>query len=357
MNKWYVDVGPDSDTVISSRVRLARNFSKYPFPQRSRPEQQWSVINDTCEALFEGNPKLKESFELYTLKDVSPIERQVLVEKHLISKELAESSLVAAALISHDEQISIMFNEEDHLRIQCLASGLQLDKAFDICNYLDNLIAEKVDYAFNDTIGYLTSCPTNVGTGIRASLMLHLPALTMTGYIRSVLESCGKLGLAVRGLYGENTEAYGNMYQLSNQVTLGKSENDIVLSIKTIGYQIMEQERRLRTELLAKNSHKLEDRIMRSYGILRFARNLSSDEALQRLSDIKLGINLGLIQDLTEIDANEMILDIQPGNLQQYAGRILKPEERDVVRAEYVRSRIEKKQCGNQKENHSVAGE
>ncbi len=347
MNKWYVDVGPDSDTVISSRVRLARNFSQYPFPQRSRPEHQMNIIHDTYEALFSGNPKLKESFQLITLKNVQPIERQVLVEKHLISKELMDSSLEAAALISLDEQISIMFNEEDHLRIQCLASGLQLDKAFDICNYLDNLIAEKVDYAFSDTIGYLTSCPTNVGTGIRASLMLHLPALTMTGYIRSILESCGKLGLAVRGLYGENTEAYGNMYQLSNQVTLGKSENDIVMSIKTIGYQIMEQERLLRSELLSRNGNKLEDRIMRSYGILKFARNLTSDEALQKLSDLKLGINLGLIHDLTEVEANEMILDIQPGSLQQYAGRVLKPEERDSVRAQYIRGRFDEKQAGN----------
>ena len=205
-----------------------------------------------------------------------------------------------------------MLNEEDHIRIQCLVSGMQLEKAFDICNYIDNIVSEKVDYAFNDTIGYLTSCPTNVGTGIRVSLMLHLPALTMTGYIRTVLESCGKLGLAVRGLYGEHTEAYGNMYQLSNQVTLGKSENDIVMSVKTIGYQIMEQERILRSELLNKKGNKLEDRIMRSYGILRYSRNLSSEEALKKLSDLKLGINLGLISDLNELDINEMILEIQP---------------------------------------------
>lgn len=343
MNKWYIDVGPDSDTVISSRVRLARNFSQYPFPQRSLTEQQEQVIQETCEALFSSNPKLKESFRLIKLKELQPIDRQVLVEKHLVSKELAESQLEVGALISFDEQISIMFNEEDHLRIQCLASGMQLEKAFDICNYLDNLISDKVDYAFNDTIGYLTSCPTNVGTGIRVSLMLHLPALTMTGYIRTVLESCGKLGLAVRGLYGENTEAYGNMYQLSNQITLGKSENDIVMSIKTIGYQIMEQERLLRSELLNRNGTKLEDRIMRSYGILRFARTLSSDEALQKLSDLKLGINLGLIHDLTEIDINEMILDIQPGSLQHYAGKALKPDERDISRAQYVRNRIEDK--------------
>ena len=308
MNKWYVDAGPDSDVVISSRVRLARNFDAYPFPQRSLPEHQHKVIEETCDALFSGNPKLKDNFSLVRLKDISLTDRQVLVEKHLISKELAESNLETAALISGDEQVSIMFNEEDHLRLQCLASGMQMEKAFDICNYLDNLIADKVDYAFNDTLGYLTSCPTNVGTAIRVSVMLHLPALTMTGYIRTILESCGKLGLAVRGLYGENTEAYGDMYQLSNQVTLGKSENDIVMSIKNISYQIIEQERLLRTELLNKNRNKIEDRIMRSYGVLRFARNLSSDEALQKLSDLRLGINMGLIGELSETDVSEMVI-------------------------------------------------
>ncbi len=347
MNKWYIDIGPDSDVIVSSRVRLARNFDAFPFPQRSLPQHQENIIHATCDALF-TNPKLKENFSLMRFKDISAVERQVLMEKHLVSKELVESNLEVGALISHDEQISIMINEEDHLRIQCLASGMQLEKAFDLCNYFDNLISEKIDYAFNDTIGYLTSCPTNVGTAIRVSLMLHLPALTMTGYIRTVLESCGKLGLAVRGLYGENTEAYGNMYQLSNQVTLGKSENDIVMSIKTIGYQIMEQERLLRGELLNRNGNKLEDRIMRSYGILRFARSLTSDEALQRLSDIRLGINLGLIPHLTQIDTNEMMIKIQPGSLQQYAGKFLKPDERDNVRANYVRTHIEESLGNNQ---------
>ncbi len=342
MSKWYIDAGPDSDVVVSSRVRLARNFKNYPFPRRSTKEDQENIINETCDALFSGNPELKESLSLILFKDIPPIERQVLVEKHLVSKELAESNLEVGALISSDEQISIMLNEEDHLRIQCLASGMQLEKLFDLCNSLDDTIAEKIDYAFDDSMGYLTSCPTNVGTAVRASLMLHLPALTITGYIKTVLESCGKLGLAVRGLYGENTEAYGNMYQLSNQITLGRSETDIVLSIKNIGVQIIEQERLLRAELLQRNGKRLEDRIMRSYGILRFSRILTSEEALKRLSDIRLGINLGLIEELTEMDVNEMILKIQPGSLQKYAGKLLKPDDRDIIRAEYVRNQIER---------------
>lgn len=343
MSKWYIDAGPDSDIVVSSRLRLARNFKDYPFPRRSSRDDQAEIIKQTCEALFTGNPELQESLSLILFKDLSPIERQILVEKHLVSKELAESKLEVGALISSDEQISIMLNEEDHLRVQCLASGMQLEKVFDLCNSLDDTISEKIEYAFDDSIGYLTSCPTNVGTAVRASLMLHLPALTMTGYIKTVLESCGKLGLAVRGLYGENTEAYGDMYQLSNQITLGRSETDIVLSIKNIGIQIIEQERLLRTELLKRNGKRLEDRIMRSYGILRFSRMLSSEEALKRLSDIRLGINLGLIDELSEMDVNEMILNIQPGSLQKYSGKLLKPDDRDITRAEYVREKIEEK--------------
>jgi len=340
MSKWYIDSGPDSDIVVSSRVRLARNFAAYPFPQRSTKEDQENVIIDTCNALFSGRPDLKGRLTLVQINDLTPIQKQVLVEKHLVSKELAESSLETCALISDDEQISIMINEEDHLRIQCLKAGMQLDSTFDLCNSLDDTISDKIDYAFIDKIGYLTSCPTNVGTAIRVSIMLHLPALTMTGYIRAFLESCGKLGLAVRGLYGENTEAYGNMFQLSNQITLGKSEKDIVESINSIGRQIIDQERLLRQELLNNNKNKFEDRIMRSYGILSYSRILTLEEALKRLSDIRLGINLGIIKNLSQIDVNEMTLMIQPGNLQEYAGEPLKPEERDSLRAEYVRNKI-----------------
>lgn len=340
MKKWYIDAGPDSDVVVSSRVRLARNFDAYPFPQRSTSEQQEKIISETCESLFTDNPVLAESLDLIRFKEISDVEKQIMVEKHLISKELAHSDLQTAALISKDEQISIMINEEDHLRIQCLASGMQLEKIFDLCNYLDDTISQKVDIAYNNKIGYLTSCPTNVGTGIRVSLMLHLPALIMTGYIRPVLESCGKLAVAVRGLYGENTEAYGNMYQLSNQVTLGKSEKDIVTSIEHIAGQVIEQERLLRKELQERNPNKLEDRIMRSYGILRFCRVLTSEEALKRLSDLRLGINLGYIDKLNETDINEMILNIQPGNLIKGSGGMLKPEERNSKRAEYIRDRI-----------------
>ena len=343
MKRWYIDKGPDSDVVASSRVRLARNFEAYPFPSRSSVEQQRTIIGETIEALTGEDTEFKEGFNYVDFKQLDETEKLVYVEKRLVSKELAESEREVGLIISNDEQISIMINEEDHLRIQCLAAGMQLEKAFEICNYIDNLFSRKINFAFSDIFGYLTSCPTNTGTGIRASLMLHLPALTMTGHIRSMLESCGKLGLAVRGLYGENTEPHGNMYQLSNQITLGRSEQDIVMSIKTIALQIIEQERVLRGEILRRNGLQLEDKIMRSFGTLKYARSLSSDEALQRLSDVRLGINADLITDLDETDVNEMMLQIQPGNLRQYSGRQLKKDEMEFVRASYIRSHIANK--------------
>ena len=268
MKRWYIDKGPDSDVVVSTRVRLARNFEEYPFPSRCGRQQQREIIQKTVDALLSDDMELRKGFTVIDFKNLDLNERLVYVEKRLVSKELAKSSQESGLLLSNDEHISIMVNEEDHLRIQCLASGMQLERAYEICNYIDNLLSQKINFAFDDTFGYLTSCPTNIGTAIRASLMLHLPALTMTGHIQALLETCGKLGLSVRGLYGENTEASGCMYQLSNQVTLGKSEHDIVMSIKTIAFQVTEQERLLRKDIMKKNGPQLEDKIMRSYGIL-----------------------------------------------------------------------------------------
>ena len=344
MKRWYIDKGPDSDVVVSTRVRLARNFEEYPFPSRCSRQQQREIIQKTVDALTGDDLELRKGFTVIDFKNMDLNDRLVYVEKRLVSKELARSDQEVGLLLSNDEQISIMINEEDHLRIQCLAAGMQLEKAYEICNYIDNLLSQKINFAFDDTFGYLTSCPTNIGTAIRASLMLHLPAITMTGQIQILLETCGKLGLSVRGLYGENTEASGSMYQLSNQITLGKSEQDIVMSMKTIAYQVTEQERLLRKDIMKKNGPQLEDKIMRSYGILKYARALSSDEAMERLSDVRLGIFAGLITGLDETDINEMMLQIQPGSLQKYSGRILGADEMEAVRASYVRNHIAAKE-------------
>jgi len=340
MKRWYIDKGPDSDVVVSTRVRLARNFEEYPFPSRCSRQQQREIIRKTVDALTGEDAEMKKGFTVIDFKNLDINDKLVYMEKRLVSKELASSDQEVGLILSNDEQISIMINEEDHLRIQCLASGMQLEKAYEICDYIDNMLSRKINFAFDDTFGYLTSCPTNIGTAIRASLMMHLPALTMTGQINALLESCGKLGLSVRGLYGENTEASGYLYQLSNQITLGKSERDIVMSMKSIANQVTEQERLMRNELMKKNGLQMEDRIMRSYGILKYARTLKSEEAMERLSDVRLGIFAGLISTLDETDINEMMIQIQPGSLQKYAGRPLGADEMEAVRASYIREHI-----------------
>lgn len=342
MDKWYISKGPDSDVILSSRVRLARNFKKYPFPHRTTPEQQRQIIEETKNALFSGNQMMSENFSYIDFAGLDAVEKAVLVEKHVVSKELLETNRLCGVLLSRDERISIMINEEDHLRIQCLATGMQLTEAWETCTNIDDLLSESIDFSWDENLGYLTSCPTNIGTAIRASVMMHLPALTMTGYIKPVLEALGKLGMAVRGMYGENTEASGNMFQLSNQITLGKSEEDILLSIRNITSQIVEQERSLRQHLLNENKYQLEDRIFRSFGILQNSRIISTDECLRRLSDLRLGVDMGIIEDISIESINELMLMVQPGNLQKKEGRILDANERDIVRAKLVREILNK---------------
>lgn len=328
--------------VLSSRVRLARNFREYPFPHKSTAEHQQKIIQETQKAIFSGSDSMAGIFRYVDITSLDIIEKAVLVEKHIVSKELVESKRLIGLILSQDEQISIMINEEDHLRIQCLASGMQLTKAWEVCDSLDNLLSETIDFAWDENIGYLTSCPTNIGTAIRVSVMMHLPALAMTGYIKPVLEAMGKLGMAVRGLYGENTQASGNVFQFSNQITLGKSEQDIILSMHNIAQQIIDQERALRQELLKQNRYKLEDRIFRSFGILKNARIMDTGETLKRLSDLRLGVDMGILEDIDITDINQMMLLVQPGSLQKTKGRILGSDERDTCRAQLVREMMNK---------------
>jgi protein arginine kinase len=249
---------------------------------------------------------------------------------------------LSAAIISKDEKISIMINEEDHLRIQTMFQGMQLDEALDLCNKTDDLIGEKIEYAYDEKIGYLTSCPTNIGTGIRASVMLHLPAITMSGYLKGILEACSKIGVAVRGLYGENTEALGNMFQVSNQVTLGQTEEEIVYNIKNITKQIINQERALRDDLYKQNTFMFEDKIFRSLGILKNARVLTSEESHKLLSDVRLGIDMEIIKDIDIKTINELMGVIQPGSLQVLLPNSSGQLERDVGRAEIIRKKLNK---------------
>ncbi|MDQ2084889.1 protein arginine kinase [Herbivorax sp. ANBcel31] len=339
MKGWYIEKGPESDVVMSSRVRLARNFKDFPFPFRMKREDGEKVLKKVKDVILEKGSDIGR-FDFENIQKLSPLSRQILVEKHLMSTELADSNMESGIIISSDERASIMINEEDHLRIQCLFPGMQLDNAWNLCNSIDNLFEENVDFAFEENFGYLTSCPTNVGTGIRASAMLHLPALTMTGHVKGILEVCGKLGITVRGIYGENSEASGNMFQISNQVTLGQTEEEIITNIKNIAKQVIDQERMLRKELYRQNPFRFEDRIYRALGILSNARIVSSEESFKLLSDVRLGVDMGIISNIDINNLNEIFISIQPANLQQSVGRQLLSGERDVKRAELIRNRL-----------------
>ena len=331
----------EMDVAISSRVRLARNLKAYPFSTRMTRAQGAEILEKVKKAIFSDNdPGFSGGFTYYGMNTMKPLDRQLLVEKHLISPEFAEGQAERAAIISRDERVSILVNEEDHLRIQCIYPGMQFTEAWRRCDELDTRLDAKLGFAFNKINGYLTCCPTNVGTGIRASVMLHLPALSMTGYIKSILETCSKIGVAVRGAYGENSEASGNMFQISNQVTLGQTEDEIIAGISNITSQISNQERMLRNELYKQNPQRFEDRIFRSLGVLQNARIMSSEESQKLLSDVRLGVIMGLIQHIDLKKINDLMLMIQPAYLQKLAGAELRPEERDQRRAELLRKNL-----------------
>lgn len=331
---------PGNEVAISSRVRLARNLEAYPFTTRMSRVQGTEILEKTRKAIFDCPEMTGYSFSYLEMQSIMPLDRQLLVEKHLISPEFIEGNANRAAIISKDGRISIMVNEEDHLRLQCIFAGMQLENAWKLCSTLESSLDKKLGFAFDKDYGYLTCCPTNTGTGIRASVMLHLPALSMTGYIKGILETCGKIGVAVRGAYGENSEAAGDMFQISNQVTLGQTEEEIIAGISNITSQISEQEKMLRMELYRQNPVRFEDRIFRSLGLLQNARVISSEESLKLMSDIRLGVIMGLLQGMELTDLNELMLMIQPAYLQKLFGEQLKSDERDQKRAEIIRKKL-----------------
>nr|WP_232423593.1 MULTISPECIES: protein arginine kinase [Bacillus] len=330
--------GPESDIVLSSRVRLARNLQDFTFSTLLQNEE----ANELIELIEEKFTTLKEEkkLELIKMSAIQPLEKRMLVEKHLISPHLAQESPLGACFLSDDEKVSIMINEEDHIRIQCLLSGLQLTEALQLADDIDNEIEERVDYAFDEKKGYLTSCPTNVGTGLRASVMMHLPGLVLSQRMNRIIPAINQLGLVVRGIYGEGSEALGNIFQISNQITLGKSEKEIVEDLTSVVLQIIAQERMAREALVKTSNIQLEDRIFRSLGTLSYARILESKEAAKCLSDVRLGIDLGYIKNISKSILNELMILTQPGFLQQYAQGLLKSSERDQRRAAFIRERI-----------------
>ncbi len=340
VSEWMRGKGPESDIVISSRIRIARNLEQHPFPMLATDSQAQSVIDQVLEAAKQKDFKKIGNFELILMENLTALEKRVLMEKHLISPNLAEESRRGAVLLSDNEAVSIMINEEDHIRIQCLFPGFQLKEAWKLGNDIDDIFEKKLNYAFDERRGYLTSCPTNVGTGIRASVMMHLPALVMTQQINRILSAISQVGLVVRGIYGEGSEALGNLFQISNQITLGQSEEEIIDNLESVVRQIVDQERKARQKLLEQSRIQLEDKICRSYGILQNARVMESKEAAQRLSDVRLGIDLGIIRNVSATILNDLMVMTQPGFLQQYSGQKLTPDQRDEKRARLIRERL-----------------
>ncbi len=336
--EWLRGTGPESDIVISTRIRLARNLASYPFCNRSSSFQKGEIET----SLREAATKLDHDPQLVylNLPALGQLDRQLLVERQLISRELAGSDGPRGVAVSPQETVSLMVNEEDHLRLQVMRSGFALDEAWQQIDRIDDLLEQRVSYAFSDDFGYLTACPTNVGTGMRASVMLHLPALEYTKEIEKFFRAMQKINLAVRGLYGEGSRASGHFYQISNQVTLGKSEQQLLGEIHGVIPQIITYERAARQRLLRENRQGLLDKVSRAQGTLYSATMMTSEETMELLSYVRLGINLGLIEDLTIATINELFIHTQPAHLQKLMGVPLDGEERNAARARYLRTRL-----------------
>ncbi|SER01527.1 protein arginine kinase [Virgibacillus subterraneus] len=341
ISPWMREEGPDSDIVLSSRIRLARNFADYSYPILANQKDLQSISQFFQDEYEHKSFQDYLNFEFIPISSLKPVEKRVLVEKHLISPHLVEHDNSAATLISKNEQVSVMINEEDHIRVQLYFPGFQLNKALEKAFEFDDWLEEKIDYAFDEKHGYLTTCPTNVGTGMRASVMMHLPALAWSQQINRMIPSINQLGLVVRGIYGEGSEAIGNIFQISNQITLGKSEEDIVEDLQSVVQQLIEHERNARNRIMDQSSTKLENRIYRSYGVLEYSRILESKEAAKCLSNVRLGIDLGIIEKVPRNILSELMVLTQPGFLQQYAKKNLTASERDVFRASLVRERLQ----------------
>jgi protein arginine kinase len=330
---------PDGDVVVSCRVRLARNIAGIPFVNRATDAQSQEVLNITRPALL--RPELAEGMIWVDLNKATPRDRRLLFERHLISKNLAEGEHRRAVAVSGDESLSVMINEEDHLRMQVIAPGFQLRDIFERINAADDAIESRIDYAFSPRWGYLTACPTNVGTGIRFSVMMHLPAMKMTNEIERVRRAARDLHLAVRGYHGEGSESAGDFYQISNQVTLGRSEEEILDEFQTlIVPRIMEYERQSRTALQEKNATLLDDRACRALGVLRAARLLGTEEAMKLLSRVRLGAYMGRLGDVNLDTVNELFLLVQPAHLKLQAGGEMTPDQLREARANLVRRRL-----------------
>ncbi len=325
-----------SSVVISTRVRLARNLKDYPFPCKLSAQGRQEVIEKVRDAVKNGNSVLANDFSYIKMSEVDSVRSVSLVEKRLVSPEFISDTDGRALLLSSDESLSIMLNEEDHIRLQVITKGLSLEKAYDTADKLDTLLDERLDFAFDEKLGYLTQCPTNLGTGMRASVMLHLPALEKSRAISRIAGNLSKLGLTIRGAHGEGTEPRGALYQLSNQVTLGISEKAAVENLKNITLQLAAQEEQARERLC--RSMDVRDTVSRSLGILRYAVMISHEEALRLLSNVRLGVASGQLRDIDPDVIDKLMTDVEPATLSVNTGKSLSPHDRDVERAKLIKS-------------------
>lgn len=337
MTKWLDGPAIDDDVVISTRVRVARNISKYRFPSLMTVQESDTLTDDILNGMKEA---LDDNYRFIRVRDITPREQMVYIEDHLISPNMVQRKDKSSFLIRNDEKATIMINEEDHIRIQTLFPGFNLTDAWDLCSDIDDKLGEKLEYAFDDSWGYLTACPTNVGTGLRASVMLHLPCITISKTINSLIEGLREIGLTVRGLYGEGSEALGYLYQISNQVTLGESEEDIIGKLNKVVYQIIKRERKTREYLKENKSMELENRVYRSYGILSYARIMTSKEAMDHLSNIRLGWEMGIFSSDKIRNIFDLMIEVQPANIQRGLDKDMSEEDRDIARAKIIRDYI-----------------
>ena len=336
--EWLKGCGPESDIVMSSRVRLARNLADYPFIRRCTDIDRANIESTVRERLSEEQRLTELTF--INVADLETIDRQFLVERQLISREHANSDGARAVAIDDHEQLSLMVNEEDHLRLQVMKSGLDLSGAWQQINEVDDVIEEHLNYAFHEELGYLTGCPTNVGTGMRVSVLVHLPALVITQQIEKVFRSLQRINLVVRGLYGEGTQAMGDFYQVSNQITLGKTENELLDQVGDVIPVIIDYERKARDFLVKEKQNDLFDQVSRAYGTLQNAQQISSEETMFLLSRVRMGINLGLIGDLEIPQINELFIRTQPAHLQKISQTALSTDQRNIERANYLHDQL-----------------
>lgn len=335
---WLTGEGNNSEIVLSSRVRLARNISNTAFPSVAKTEDREKVVSFVRKAI--GKSPVLKFGQVYISSELPPLDKDFLIERHLVSPEFMRENDSKALYIGEEEKISLMINEEDHLRIQTLTSGLEIKSTFELADKVDTELSNTLEFDFEPDFGYLTSCPTNVGTGMRASVLIHLPGLVLTKEIENVISQVTKLGLTVRGFYGEGSDVLGNLFQISNQTSLGKSEEDLIESLEKVTYQLIEYENNSRKTLYQEAKEQIEDKIWRAFGILQNARVITSTEVTNLLSAIRLGLGMGTIKNIPLSLINQILLISFPAHLQKYLNKEMEPDERDIMRAEIIRRKL-----------------